>query len=81
MSQIDDKTVAVPKECNNSDGDRIVKDIDGNMINLARCLLVSKEQQLNGETDYCDKRRVLGLCQKYKIVYKPHDGSLVNVPL
>ena len=81
MPQINDKTVSVPKGCNNSDGDRIVKDIDGNMINLARCLLVSNEQQFNGETDYCDERRALGMCPKYKIIYKPHDGGLVNVPL
>jgi hypothetical protein len=65
------ESVAVPKCCDQSDGDRISKDIHGTVINLARCKLVTDEQFENGDIEYCDEIRSLGKCPRnYQTLHK-----------
>jgi hypothetical protein len=58
------KYIYVPNKCNDSDGNRVIKDIHGNLINLARCKLLTKEQIDNGETDFCDEIRTFMKCPR-----------------
>jgi hypothetical protein len=58
------KSVYVPEECDDSDGDRVLRDVRGFWINLARCKFVTEEQLKDGDTDFCDEIRAFGKCPK-----------------
>lgn len=53
----------VPEACNDSDGNRILPDIDGYNINLARCL-IAPEPECLGHANFCDEMRSKGICPK-----------------
>jgi hypothetical protein len=60
MKELPPIATHVPKECTDSDGDRIIKDVNGNWINLARCPI----KRDVGLTDYCDEIRAYGTCPR-----------------